>query len=270
MVRGEHVAAGCAARAGADERGGDGRPLQLRHVAIDEVQDFSPLEVRVLIDCLDDHRSMTLAGDTQQHVLMDAGFSSWNDFFRHLGLAGTEVDTLRVAYRSTHEIVQFALGLLGPLREDETPPETTRSGPPVELFRFTDHGACVAFLATALKGLVSREPLASVVLLAPSAETAGLYARALESAEVPRLSWVQDQRFSFAPGIEIAEVADVKGLEFDYVVLLEASAAHYPETPAARRRIHVGATRAIHQLWLTSVATPSPLLRTAMAGAAGC
>ena len=89
------------------------------------------------------------------------------DFFRHLGLAGTEVDTLRVAYRSTHEIVQFALGLLGPLREDETPPETTRSGPPVELFRFTDHGACVAFLATALKGLVSREPLASVVLLAP-------------------------------------------------------------------------------------------------------
>ena len=251
-------------------RGGDGRPLQLRHCAIDEVQDFSPLEVRVLIDCLDDHRSMTLAGDTQQHVLLDAGFSSWNDFFRHLGLAGTEVDTLRVAYRSTHEIVQFALGLLGPLREDETPPETTRSGPPVELFRFTDHGACVAFLATALKGLVSREPLASVVLLAPSAETAGLYARALESAEVPRLSWVQDQRFSFAPGIEIAEVADVKGLEFDYVVLLEASAAHYPETPAARRRIHVGATRAIHQLWLTSVATPSPLLRTAMAGAAGC
>lgn len=245
-------------------RGGDGRPLQLRHVAIDEVQDFSPLEVRVLIDCLDEHRSMTLAGDTQQHVLQDAGFASWNDFFRHLGLAGTAVDTLRVAYRSTHEIVQFALGLLGPLREDETPPETTRSGPPVELFRFTDHGAGVAFLATALKGLVAREPLASVVLLAPSAEVAGLYAGALEAAEVPRLSWVQAQRFSFAPGIEIAEVTDVKGLEFDYVVLLEASATHYPDTAAARRRLHVGATRAIHQLWLTSVATPSPLLREAM------
>jgi len=154
--------------------------------------------------------------------------------------------------------------------EAETPPETTRGGPPVELFRFTDHGAGVAFLATALKGLTACEPLASVVLLAPSAEVAGLYAGALEAAEVPRLSWVQDQRFSFAPGIEIAEVADVKGLEFDYVVLLEVSATHYPDTAAARRRLHVGATRAIHQLWLTSVATPSPLLREAMGKTTGC
>lgn len=238
-----------------------GKPLQLRHVAVDEVQDFSPLEVRVLIDCLDEPRSMTLAGDTQQHVLQDAGFSSWSDFFRHLGLTGTEVSTLRVAYRSTHEIVRFALEVLGDLREDEAPPIATRSGPPVELFRFTDHGAGVAFLAGALKRLAAREPLASVVLLAPSAEIADLYARALESAEVPRLGRVEDQRFSFAPGIEVAEVAEVKGLEFDYVVLLEASAQHYPDTPAARRRLHVGATRAIHQLWLTSVATPSPLLR---------
>lgn len=242
-----------------------GAPLELRHVAIDEVQDFSPLEVRVLIDCLDERRSMTLAGDTQQHVLQDAGFASWNDFFRHLGLAGTEVETLRVAYRSTHEIVQFALGVLGDLREDDAAPETTRRGPPVELFRFTDHGAAVAFLAAALKRLAAREPLASTVLLAPSAEIAGLYHRALEAAEVPRLAWVQEQRFSFAPGVEVAEVADVKGLEFDYVVLLEASAGQYQDTAAARRRLHVGATRAIHQLWLISVATPSPLLGDAVA-----
>jgi DNA helicase-2/ATP-dependent DNA helicase PcrA len=245
-------------------RDAGGSPLELRHVAIDEVQDFSPLEVRVLIDCLDAHRSMTLAGDTQQHVLQDAGFASWNEFFRYLGLAGTEVETLRVAYRSTHEIVQFALGVLGDLREDDTPPETTRSGPPVELFRFTDHGAAVAFLAGALKRLMAREPLASAVLLAPTAEVAGIYYRALDAAEVPKLAWVQDQRFSFAPGVEIAEVADVKGLEFDYVVLLETSATQYPDTPAARRRLHVGATRAIHQLWLTSVGTPSPVLKGAL------
>jgi DNA helicase-2/ATP-dependent DNA helicase PcrA len=244
-------------------RDASSRPLRLRHVAIDEVQDFSPLEVRVLLDCLDEQRSMTLAGDTQQHVLQEAGFTSWNDFFGHLGLAGAEVSTLRVSYRSTHEIVRFALDLLGPLREDETPPQTTRRGPPVELFRFTDHGACVAFLAAALKQLASAEAQAAVVLLAPTSEVAALYHQALDKADVPRLSLVRDQQFRFTAGIEIAEVADVKGLEFDYVVLLEASATHYPDTPAARRRLHVGATRAIHQLWLTSVATPSPLLRDA-------
>ena len=46
--------------------GAEGGPLRYRHVAIDEVQDFAAVEVRVLLDCLDDRRSLTLAGDTQQ------------------------------------------------------------------------------------------------------------------------------------------------------------------------------------------------------------
>jgi DNA helicase-2/ATP-dependent DNA helicase PcrA len=242
-------------------RGPDGQPLQLRHVAIDEAQDLSPLDVQVLLDCLDEQRSMTVAGDTQQQVLLDAGFASWGDFFRPLGLTGAEVNTLRVSYRSTHEIVTFAQAVLGDLREDESPPVTTRSGPAVELFRFTDHGACVAMLAAVLKRLAVTEPLASVALISPSTEVGAVYYRALDAADVPGLSLVEDQRFRFAPGVEICEVADVKGLEFDYVVVLEASATHYPDAPSARRRLHIAATRAIHQLWLTSVATPSPILR---------
>ncbi len=237
-----------------------GGALRYRHVAIDEVQDLSPIDVRVLLDCLDERRSMTLAGDTQQHILADTGFRSWNDFFRHLGVPGTEVHTLRVSYRSTAEIVRFALAVLGDLREDEDPPETTRSGPPVESFRFTDHGACVAFLADALAALVKREPLASVAILTPSAEVSRLYFSGLERAELTPLSLVREQDFSFAPGVEVTEVDQVKGLEFDYVVLVEVSRSNYPDTPHARRLLHVGATRAIHQLWLTSVDTPSSLL----------
>ena len=58
------------------------------------------------------------------------------------------------------------------------------------------------------------------------------------------------QDFRFAPGIEITEVDQVKGLEFDYVILLDASAEHYPDDARSRRLLHVGATRAVHQLWL--------------------
>ncbi len=60
--------------------------------------------------------------------------------------------------------------------------------------------------------------------------------------------------------VRILTVHQAKGLEFDYVVLADVSAEHYPDIPEARRRLHVGATRAVHQLWLTSVGTPSPLL----------
>ena len=107
----------------------------------DEVQDFSPLEVRVLLGCLDEHRSITLAGDTQQHVMKDAGFTSWAEFFSHLGLEGASVDTLRIAYRSSGRIVELSRQILGELAEDDEAPLVTRTGPPVELFTFTDAGA---------------------------------------------------------------------------------------------------------------------------------
>lgn len=238
-----------------------GQPLRYRHIAIDEVQDFSPLEIHVLLGCLDEHRSLTLAGDTQQHILQEGGFTSWAELFRALGIEGTEVSTLEVSYRCSEQVARFAAEVLGPYREDSAPPVTLRSGPPVEFFRFTDHGACVAFLAEALKELFSREPLSSVAILTPSAELSHAYYEGLNHCGVPKLHLVEDQNFRFVPGVEVTEVEQVKGLEFDYVVLVEVSVAHYPDTPAARRLLHVGATRAIHQLWLTCVATPSSLIR---------
>lgn len=234
--------------------------LRYRHIAIDEVQDFSPLEVRVLLDCLDDDRSITLAGDTQQHLVTDSGFTSWSDFLATLGVPGAEVETLRVSYRSSAEIVDFALSMLGDLREDDQAPITTRTGPPVELFRFTDRGACVTFLADALKDLARAEPLASVAVLTPDKALTELYFRGLVQSEVSEVRCVANQEFPFTPGIDVTEIEQVKGLEFDYVVLVDVTREAFPDEAEARRRLHVGATRAVHQLWLTCVGTPSSLV----------
>jgi DNA helicase-2/ATP-dependent DNA helicase PcrA len=241
------------------------RIARYRHIAVDEVQDFSPIEIRVLLDTLDERKSITLAGDTQQHVMQDAGFTSWSQFFDWLGVPGTSVETLKVAYRSSRPVVEFAMAVLGPLREDDTPPMTVRGGPPVEVFRFTDHGAVVLFLADALKALHADEPFANVAVLTPNAGLAETYEAGLRAADVPRVRRVTDEDFSFQPGVEIVETGMVKGLEFDYVVIVEASASAYPDTPAARRLLHVAATRAIHQLWVTCVGQPSPILEGALA-----
>ncbi len=235
------------------------RPLRYAHVAIDEVQDFSPTEIRVLLDCLDDRRSLTLAGDTQQHLMAASGFTSWAAFLDELGIPGAEIETLKISYRSSREIAAFAQAVLGPLQEDEAP-LAPRSGPPVELFRFTDRGATVAFLADALRELAQAEPLASVAVLTPSRAATLAYFDGLERCELHRLRLVADQDFTFAPGVEVTEVEQAKGLEFDYVVLVDVDGEAYPERDDARRRLHVGATRAVHQLWLTSVGTPSPLV----------
>ena len=235
------------------------RPLRYRHVAVDEVQDFAPVEVQVLLGCLDRNQSLTLAGDDQQRIARKKGFTSWSTFLQGLGVEGEEVETLRVSYRSPREIVHFARGLLGDLAEDEAP-ETPRSGSPVELFRFSDRGACVIFLCDVLRELARVEPLASVAILTPNSDSSQLYHEGLLRGEIPGLHRVIAGDFSFAPGVEVTEVEQSKGLEFDYVVLVDVTPDHYPDEPHARRLLHVGASRAVHQLWLSCVGTPSSLV----------
>ncbi len=114
--------------------------------------------------------------------------------------------------------------------------------------------------ADALDQLAQVEPLASVAILTPSQELSELYHTGLERCEVPRLHVVRNQDFRFAPGIEISEIQQVKGLEFDYVIVVDVTDDHYPDKSPARRKLHVAATRAVHQLWLTAVGTPSVLV----------
>ena len=242
------------------------RPLRFRHVVLDEVQDFSPLEVQVLLGCLGPSKNITLAGDTQQHVMQNSGFTSWSEFFRYLGVEGAEVDTLKISYRSSAEIVKFAYSLLGALQEETEFPVATRRGPAVEFFQFGHRGECVAFLADALRELRREEPHANVALLTPTRASSRAYYEGLGACEIQSLRLVTDEDFAFAPGVEVTEIEQVKGLEFDYVVLLDVDAGQYRDVPSARRMLHVGATRAIHQLWLIAVGPPSPIVAAIVSG----
>jgi len=55
-------------------------------------------------------------------------------------------------------------------------------------------------------------------------------------------------------------VSQVKGLEFDVVVIPDATPRRYPDQPDARRKLHVACTRAIHQLWVMAVGRFSPIV----------
>src|SRR5436190_5401463 len=233
--------------------------LAYEHLMIDEVQDFSPLELAVLLDATSVQRSVTLAGDTAQAIAPEHGFTNWAELLDFLGIAHERVEPLRVSYRSTREIVDVAEHVLGPLMGDVRP-VAPRAGAPVESFPFSSAGECAEFLSHALKELIRNEPDASVALLARHPEQARLAYEALVTAEVPTLRLVADQDFSFVPGIDVTDVRQSKGLEFDIVILLDANDASYPATDDARRLLHVAMTRAAHQLWITYVGTASPLL----------
>ena len=112
-------------------------------------------------------------------------------------------------------------------------------------------------------------PGVNVKILMPLAKTSGRWSRRVEAlgligvlsrAEIPNLRRVKDQDFLFRAGIDVTDVRQVKGLEWDYVVLLDVNASSYGIDDESRHLLHIAATRAAHQLWLVASAEPSPLV----------
>ena len=249
--------------------GGD--EMIYEHVAIDEAQDRSALEVKVLVEAVHapdndpTKRSVTIAGDTAQRLVFDNNFSGWADLVALISgqSEAAIVRPLKLSYRSTAEVMMLAREILGPELAPEEP-LAARPGEPVELHEFSDLGEAVAFLGDALRNLMAREPTASCALIARHPEQADAYYEGLKRAEVPALRRVRRDEFNFQPGVDVTDVTSVKGLEFDYVVMVDVNAASYPKQNWARHLLHIGVTRAAHQLWLVSTGEPSVLIPDAL------
>ena len=227
---------------------------------IDEAQDFSPLEMQLLINLSPtDRPSITLAGDMDQRILIGNRHENWESVLEHLNVDVKALDPLTVGYRSTHEIMTVAKSVIG-RKTVNTEWRAVRHGAPVERFTFRNQGALILFLSDALEDLQIRESQASVAVLTRELDAAEELHRGLVRADVPNMRLIKNQEFTFKPGIEITDIAQTKGLEFDYVILTDADASTYGIDEASRHLLYVGVTRAAHQLWLLHTGNPSGLL----------
>lgn len=220
------------------------------HLVVDEAEDVSLFELDVLGHQLREPRSVTVAGDELQRTT--SGFAAWEESLQTLGVANAATCTLEVSYRCPRPIVELAASILGARHNVRA----ARDGAPIGRFHFPDRAQADLYIADAARDLASREPRASIAVLTREEDSArrlheviGGDARLSLHGELP-----------FAPGIDVLDVDGSKGLEFDYVVLADANAVAYPDEPESRRRLHVGVTRAAHQLWIVSSGAPSPIL----------
>lgn len=222
---------------------------------LDEAEDFSLFELAVAHATLAEGASVTLAGDEAQQTA--SSFAGWPTALETLGASGAATIRLPTSYRCPRPVAELARGLLGTMAPS-SPVRAARDGAPIGVFRMPSEAQAHLFLAGALRDLVDRERRASVGVVAASADAARrLYALI---AELPEARLVLRGEFTFEPGIDVTDVDNAKGLEFDYVVVPDATAATYPDTSEARRRLHVAVTRAAHQLWLVAGGSPSPLI----------
>jgi DNA helicase IV len=235
-------------------RAGGAAARRIAHLVVDEAEDVSLFELAVLGRQLAG-RSVTVAGDESQQTF--SSYAGWAEALAALGVDRAATVRLATTYRCPRPVAELAHAVLGPVAPAE-PPRAGKDGAPVARFDFPTEAHAHLFLAGAIRDLVEREPRASVAVVAHAPEVARSIHRLLE--DLPEARLALDGRFTFRPGVDLTDVASVKGLEFDYVVVPDASARAYPDDPDARRRLHVAVTRAAHQLWIAAPGTPSPLL----------
>lgn len=234
-----------------------GRLKTYSHMVIDEAQDLAEVELKVLGRALSDEAAITIAGDAAQQIDPTHSFESWERVLHVLGQPQVHANQLKTTYRSTKSIAALAHAVLGPLAPAQ-PAIALREGQPVARTLFPSEGQMVIFLSETLTELMDSEPLASVAIITKNEE----YAEALYKLliDVPRVRLVERGGFEFKPGIDITPASEVKGLEFDYVVIPDANRGVYVDRPQDRRLLHVALTRAIHQLWVIAVGQPAAIL----------
>jgi superfamily I DNA/RNA helicase len=230
------------------------RPLAVKPtydlLMIDEAQEMAPLELALLGRTLKADGTLIVAGDAQQQIDETADFAGWPAVMRELGRARHETVELAIGYRCPPGVVSLARAVLRPQapRVDATPVHT-----------FDADSALAHWLALGLGSLQRRDARASVGILCRSPLTARKLTADLQRRELP-VRLVFDGRFS-SRGVQVTTVEEVKGLEFDFVVIPDADGSSYPDDERARRSLYVAITRARHQVVVACVGRRSPLVR---------
>jgi DNA helicase-2/ATP-dependent DNA helicase PcrA len=230
-------------------------PAPASQLVLDEAEDFSLFDLFVLGTVQGEHKCITLAGDEAQQT--SSSFAGFEPALAEFGASHAAVCRLAVSYRCPKPIFELARTILGPLA-NPSPQSAARDGAPVGQFAFPNADLATLFCVGELGDLVQREPEASIAVIAHDADAARRFHALLPEFSQARL--VLSGEFSFEPGIDVTDLDNVKGLEFDYVIVPQASEAAYPTSDESRRRLHVAVTRAVSRLWLVSGGEPSHIL----------
>ncbi len=191
-----------------------GEPRTFGHVLVDEAQDLSAMQWRMLARRCPSG-SMTLVGDPGQ-ASRPGALASWDDVLRHVPTYTTpQFVTLSVNYRTPAEVMELASRLLAVAAPTVEPSQSVRGTGEYPRFVATTPDALTRETADVVRSV--RERTGTVAVIAPAAMHASLEAALRDLGAVAGAAEALD-----AP-IAILDATQAKGLEFDHVVVVEPS-----------------------------------------------
>lgn len=247
FVTAGEVARRYAGDAPSDGAGGGDEPRTFGHVLVDEAQDLSPMQWRMLARRCPSG-SMTIVGDFGQ-ASKPGSARDWSDVLALLpDRSAPRVVALTVNYRTPAEIMDIAHEVLAAAAPDIEVTRAVRRTGELPRFERVEVDALVGRAAAAARDAVASE--GTVAVVAP----ADLHAALVE--ELADVGAVADTADALDAAVAVLDARDAKGLEFDHVVVVEPARL---VTADARglRLLYVVLTRATRRL-LVLHAQPLP------------
>jgi len=236
------------------------------HIVVDEAQDLSPMELRVL-KRRDLTGSMTIVGDMGQATTASSS-ASWNSVLEVLEprRSPTRVD-LTVSYRTPEEVLNFAAPTLRAASVDLEPPRPVRRAgfiPIVDVVEPRD-------FASSLIAAVRRE----IEVVAPGrAAVIVTSARVEEITQILNMGGLDavDPRDQDSKGLGadlvVLGAEGANGLEFDATIVVEpgdiarrGASADEKVTPRGLRTLYVAMTRPTRRLAILATSELPETLR---------
>ena len=224
------------------ERAAADRTWQFGHVIVDEAQELSPMEWRMLMRrCR--RRSMTLVGDLAQ-AGTDSGVRSWAELLDQYAPGRWRSAELTVNYRTPAEIMAVAGDVLVAIDPAAAPPVSARSTGVVPWSRSVPADQFGPTLLDAVAAEQARIGDGRLAVIVPRSRYAEL--TALVSAALPGIAHGSDPALLDA-STALLEVDQSKGLEFDSVLIADPGAI-LRESPRGWSDLYVAVTRATKRL----------------------
>lgn len=231
--------------------------MEVRHLFVDEGQDYSMFQYAYLKKLFPRAR-MTVLGDFGQAIFPQATnlHEADSPLIRLYGETETSLFRLVRSYRSTREIVAFTR-MLVPGGEEIVPFE--RSGRKPLLVQASSSEERTVRMAEHLAALLAEGFGSIAVITKTAAESRDAYAL-LTALGSPELRLITKKTPAFEKGAMVIPVYLAKGVEFDAVLIYDASAqTYYRENE--RKLFYTACTRAMHRLLLYSVGEWTPYLQ---------
>ncbi|WP_026694539.1 RNA polymerase recycling motor HelD [Peribacillus kribbensis] len=223
---------------------------EIRHIFIDEFQDYTSFQFDYLKE-LFKMSSMTLLGDFNQAIYPHSSKSS--TLLEEKTEESVERITLNRSYRSTRQIVEFTRELIDG-RESIIPFNREGSRPEIISCSKDD-------LSDRLEKGIEESQAQGYETIAVICKTAGecddVYQALKDSVDIQ----IMDQgTTSYSKGIVVLPAYLAKGIEFDSVIIHDASEESY-HSDSELKLFYTACTRAMHRLMLFSPGEVSPFIQ---------